>query len=144
MLSRPTYCAVYSWKNIEFTVERYENKTGKPYSEIDLYLCNVRLGPHQCDSFHPFGCFGAIILSLWWEHQRDNFLKILLHFSAIYQSNNYQNILIFIARKYCSDIFRGIPTMVFDLPLNLWSFVYFLFEKPFLCKVKVIEVMLLK
>ena len=27
--------------NIEFTVERYKEEIGKPYSKIDLYLCNV-------------------------------------------------------------------------------------------------------
>ena len=27
--------------NIEFTVERYKKEIGKPYSKIDLYLCNV-------------------------------------------------------------------------------------------------------
>ena len=28
--------------NIEVTVERYKKEIGKPYSKIDLYLCNVR------------------------------------------------------------------------------------------------------
>ena len=27
--------------NIEFTVERYKEEIGKPYSKVDLYLCNV-------------------------------------------------------------------------------------------------------
>ena len=27
--------------NKEFTVELYKEKTGKPYSKIDLFLCNV-------------------------------------------------------------------------------------------------------
>ena len=27
--------------NIEFTIDRYKEEIGKPYSKIDLYLCNV-------------------------------------------------------------------------------------------------------
>ena len=104
------------------------------YSVKSIACCDFQrrksllmLGSHHCGNFHRSEFFEATIFIplMRREHQSYNFQKLSLNFIA-------QNFLIFIALKYCSDMLvRGIPTMVFDLLLNLQSFVCFLFEKPF-------------
>ena len=100
-------------------------------------LLQIRRRELVSDFFYPFNLLGlvptsVIFLYRWWEHRSDNFQKLSLHLSVIYQSDNDHFFFIFTSLKYRSDMLVRRNT-----DHGLWSsskfvkFCLFFIRKPF-------------